>query len=359
MAMPQIENRGDKPPFFSVCIPQYNRTSFLLKALDAFRSQILQDFEICISDGGSTDGRHREIIEYLSASAMPHALVRHEQNLRYDPNLRSSIGLARGRYCLLFGNDDMPASADALNLLHRELSKHGFPEVVIPNYRQTGAGDIRRIPKSGILGKGPAVAAAHFRDFSFVSGILLLREPAQRHATDKWDGSEMYQMFLGCRLLAEGGQLLGLDEVLVLKDISIPGEAVDSYARKPVVQDCKIEERRLTLCEYGRVAFDAIAPYVEPGECELYLRRILKQVLLFSYPPWLVEYRRVQSWKYALGIGLGMRPRNFLGSLKVRWLTRIYLAGLYLLVTTGGLLMPQAVFHGLRSWLYTLAKGKT
>lgn len=223
-------------PLFSVCIPQYNRTSFLLKSLESFRRQTFDDFEICISDGGSTDGRHHEIVDFLKRSHLSFRYLRHEQNLRYDQNLRASLDLACGRYCLLFGNDDMLASNDTLQLLRDHILQHGAPEVVIPNFRQSTTGaDVRRIRATGILGAGPDVAVANFRNFSFVSGILLLRAGVQKHATDKWDGSEMYQMYLGCRILAEGGRLLGIDAVAVLKDIEIPGEQVDSYARQPVI----------------------------------------------------------------------------------------------------------------------------
>src|SRR5207249_4986562 len=118
--------------------------------------------------------------------------------------------------------------------------------------------------------------------------------------------SEMYQMYLGCRILAAGGRLLGIDEIVVLKDIQIPGEQVDSYATRPVVKNCSINERRLPLCQYGTVAFDAILPFIKKSERGNYIRCIFRQVLMFTYPPWLIEYRRIQSWRYAVGIALGM-----------------------------------------------------
>jgi hypothetical protein len=200
------------------------------------------------------------------------------------------------------------------------------------------------------------VAVANFRNFSFVSGIILLRGGVQKHATDKWDGSEMYQMYLGCRILAEGGRLLGIDVVTVLKDISIPGEQVDSYARQPVMRPRQIEERRLPLGHLARVALDAVALNMEPTQRAHYARRILRQVLLFTYPFWLIEYRRVQSWRFALGIALGMRPRNLLDSLDAGLGTRLYVACLYALVTAAGLLTPLSLFDRLRSRLFALAK---
>jgi hypothetical protein len=200
------------------------------------------------------------------------------------------------------------------------------------------------------------VAVANFRNCSFVSGILLLRVGVQKHVTDKWDGSEMYQMYLGCRILAEGGRLLGIDAVVVLKDIEIPGEQVDSYARQPLIQASWFEERRLPLCQFARVALDAVDLHMEAAQRAYYARRIFLQVLLFTYPFWLIEYRRVQSWQFALGVALGMRPRNILASLDVGLGTRLYVACLYALVTVAGLLTPLSLFDRLRSRLFALAK---
>jgi glycosyltransferase involved in cell wall biosynthesis len=356
---PQVltEDLQTASPFFSVCIPQYNRTSFLLKSLESFRQQVFEDFEICISDGGSTDGRHHEIVDFLRRSHLSFRYLRHIRNLRYDQNLRASLDLARGRYCLLLGNDDMLASNDTLQLLRDRILQYGTPEVVIPNFRQSTTGaDVRRIRATGILGAGPDVAVANFRNFSFVSGILLLRVGVQKHVTDKWDGSEMYQMYLGCRILAEGGRLLGIDAVVVLKDIEIPGEQVDSYARQPLIQASWFEERRLPLCQFARVALDAVDLHMEAAQRAYYARRIFLQVLLFTYPFWLIEYRRVQSWQFALGVALGMRPRNILASLDVGLGTRLYVACLYALVTVAGLLTPLSLFDRLRSRLFALAK---
>jgi len=348
---------SSRSPLFSVCIPQYNRTSFLLNCLEYFLNQTVRDFELCISDGGSNDGRHAEVLELLTGSGLDFRCRRSEENLRYDANLRSSVALARGRYCLLFGNDDKLAAEDSLERLAEVLGRWGFPEVVISNYLELATGTVmRRVRRTGLLGSGPAAAAAHFRNFSFVSGILLERERAQRLATQKWDGSEMYQMYLACRIVAEGGRLFGTDEVLVHKDIQIPGEHVDSYARRPKIPRCRIEERRLPLSQYARVALDAISARVSPAQRGWCARGIFRQVLVFTYPPWLVEYRRVQSWRFAAGIAWGMRPKNLLDSGELGWFVRFYVRLLYLLATLAGLIIPRTLFEALRPWLYYWAK---
>ena len=64
---PFDEERSQKP-YFSICIPQYNRSDFLLEALRSFSVQTFRDFEVCISDGGSTDGGFPSIEEFLNTS---------------------------------------------------------------------------------------------------------------------------------------------------------------------------------------------------------------------------------------------------------------------------------------------------
>jgi glycosyltransferase involved in cell wall biosynthesis len=55
-------------PFFSICIPQYNRTSYLIEALNVLSQQTFRNFKVCISDDRSTDGREQELIDYLKQS---------------------------------------------------------------------------------------------------------------------------------------------------------------------------------------------------------------------------------------------------------------------------------------------------
>jgi len=340
----------------SICIPQFNRTSFLLKSLQRLREQTSNAFEVCISDGGSTDGRAPEIAGFLRDSGMSHKYAVQKEPARYDQNLRAAIGMATGRYCFLLGNDDMLATRTTLQQLGEVVQRHEFPEVIVTNYRELSTGrDFRRVSKTGLIGTGVDTAIANFRNYSFVSGVLLDRALAQKHATEKWDGSEMYQTFLATRILAGGGRLLGIKDTVVLKDIQIEGEQVDSYARRERVAG-PIKEQPLPLAQLGRVVMDALAPYISSRDNNRAARNVFRQLLLYTYPPWLVEYRRIQSWRYAAGIALGMRPRNILKGLDISWPSRMYLRLVFSLVTLAGLLFPVGLFEHLKPRLHAFAK---
>lgn len=342
--------------FFSICIPQFNRTSFLKVSLARLREQTMNDFEICISDGGSTDSRDEEIENWLMQSGVPYRFVRQRSRMPYDRNLRQAIHLASGRYCFLLGNDDMLASVDTLSQLREALVRFNYPAVAMTNYTELGTGrEFHRCRKTGILSAGVDTAVATFRNYSFVSGIILDRERAQRLSTDAWDGSEMYQMYLGSRIVAAGGSLLNVAQNVILKDIQIAGQRVDSYATRPR-SSCGVREHQLPLNQLGRVVVDAVSVNAATRKLPVIVRHIFKQIILFTYPPWLLEYRRTQSFRYAIGVALGMRPRHLLKGVEVGLLTRTYVTFFYIVASIGGLLMPQRLFRLVRPWLYAFAK---
>src|SRR5579884_1959432 len=74
------ECRAAFPPFFSVCIPQYNRSDFLIELCKSLTEQTFRDFEVCISDDGSTDGRQADLIRFLHGSGLAYAYRLQQKN---------------------------------------------------------------------------------------------------------------------------------------------------------------------------------------------------------------------------------------------------------------------------------------
>ncbi|MBI1761469.1 MAG: glycosyltransferase [Acidobacteria bacterium] len=352
-----VIRRLNETPIFSVCIPQYNRTSFLIEACKSLDVQTFREFEVCISDGGSTDGRENELLNYLKVSQLSFAYQRHENNLRYDTNLRASIALAQGQYCILHGNDDALAGLETLQQLFDCIKKYGSPGAMITNFEDWRTGTVtRRVRMTGVAGTGPRVAAAHFRNVSFVGGVLLDRAEAQKLVTDKWDGSEMYQMYLMARIVATGKPLLLTELSTVRKDIQIPGESVDSYAKRARLSPCPIETRVLPLAYIGPLISDAIAPALTRNTRNSVLEKVFQQLYCFTYPFWLVEYRRVQSWKYALGVCLGIKATHDLHAIGFSLTYRVWLKLLFWATSLMALLVPVSLFESCRERLFSLAK---
>jgi glycosyltransferase involved in cell wall biosynthesis len=341
-----VDARENAPsPYFSICIPQYNRTPFLLAGLRALAVQSFRTFEICISDDGSTDGRGAELLAALVDLEQPFVYAVQDFNAGYDSNLRSSIALSRGRYCVLMGNDDALAAASTLQLIHDSIEAHRDAGVVLGNHADMSSGVVtRNFADSCELGRGPRAAVKLFRRFAFVSGVTLDGPRARDLATSRWDGGEMYQMYLGCRILAEGKVALGLHTVLVSKDIVVEDEMVDSYARRPREPRWPIRERPLPLNRLGALVVNAVADHFPECDRQAVIVSVFFQILMYTYVYWLFEYRRVQSWSYAAGVCLAMRPARLLAEVRVGPLTRLRTTLLYVLVSVAGLTIPLGVF---------------
>jgi glycosyltransferase involved in cell wall biosynthesis len=356
----EIRRQRVAEPVFSMCIPQHNRTSFIIEACRALASQTYRCFEVCISDDCSTDGGEQRLLQFLDESDLSFVYRRQTRNLRYDANLRAAIDLARGQYVFLMGNDDCLASPTALEEVLAAIERDAPVRVALTNYEDYASGErVARFSRHGIVGRGPGTAVQTFRNFSFVSGVVLNTAHAQRHATDRWDGSEMYQVFLAARLIAGGGRLLYIDKSAIRKDIQIPDESADSYRARPRLNPCPIVTRHLPLGQLARLVADAVSPYAEPARRAGVIEQIARQLYQYTYPFWILEYRRVQSWRYAVGVCLGLRPKYSLHGLPLSLTAQVRLAVLFWATSALALTLPVATFDRLRRSLYRLAKSNT
>lgn len=351
----RAERRGSEPPALSICVPQYNRTSFLMAACRTYAAQTFSSFELCISDDCSTDGRADELLAYLRGSGLDFVWELRPRNVRYDGNLRAALALARGRHALIMGNDDGLAGPEALAQLHLALPADG-PAVGLVNYADAVTGRVfRRVRTGGYLGSGASLATARFRDFSFVSGVVLPVPESQALANERWDGVEFYQTWLACRLVATGTPLVAVEAPLVVKDLHVPGEMVESYATT-APRDRGFRERNLNLVRVPGLVADALAPAVSPARLRGLAASVVAQTYAITYGYWLVEYRRVRSWSYAAGVAWGMRPARVLVGVPLSLTGRLGLRLLWAGVSVVGLLLPIRIARMLETRLYALAK---
>jgi Glycosyl transferase family 2 len=351
------DHRTLQDPFFSICIPQYNRTDFLITACESFASQKFKNFEVCISDDCSNDGKEDVLLSHLKRLKLWFVYSRTDSNIRYDANLRNAISLAKGKYILLMGNDDALSDSDTLQAIYDELVRFEPVAAAVTNYRELTSGKLyRRMTTTDILGCGPSVAVSNFRNYSFLSGVILRADAARKCATEALDGSEMYQMFLGTRLVAAGGRLLAIDRVCVHKDVRVPGQVVDSYRTKPQLLSCPIVERPLPMGRLLEVVAAGLDPYHEGAERHANLLGVARQLYRFTYPFWIVEYRRVQSWRYALGVLIALRPTRITKGLSLSRSANLRLWVSYMCVGLAALSIPIRAFDVLRPQFYGLAK---
>ena len=92
-------------PYVSICIPTFDRLTYLREAVASARAQTMQNIEIVISD----DGDSSELKAWCQGQAALDARVRYEKTprrLRLAGNWNFLVGLARGEYVTLMGDDD-------------------------------------------------------------------------------------------------------------------------------------------------------------------------------------------------------------------------------------------------------------
>jgi abequosyltransferase len=89
----------------SICISTLNRASFLADTLDSIISQQPNDYEIVVSDNGSTD-ETAEVVFEREKQCKNLRYIRHDANNGPDRNYDRAVQLARGQYCWTMTDDD-------------------------------------------------------------------------------------------------------------------------------------------------------------------------------------------------------------------------------------------------------------
>lgn len=95
-----------RPPLVTIGLPTYNGSKYLPATLDALLAQDLEDFELVISDNGSTDATAAIAAEAAGADRR----VRYERsatNRGAAWNYNRVLALARGRYFKWAADDDL------------------------------------------------------------------------------------------------------------------------------------------------------------------------------------------------------------------------------------------------------------
>jgi glycosyltransferase involved in cell wall biosynthesis len=202
--------------FISVCIPAYNRAVLLSVLLDSILSQDFNDFDIVVAEDCSPE---RQLIAAKVANyqhRFPGKLTYQENadTLGYDGNLRRLVELATGDYLLFMGNDDLLAPG-ALSAIAKALRKQRGTGVVLRSYASFMTSPeepeqvFRYFSEDRVFPPGPDTVVTFFRRSVFISGMVFKRTSALTHATERFDGTLLYQQHLaGQILMRESGLYL-------------------------------------------------------------------------------------------------------------------------------------------------------
>jgi abequosyltransferase len=195
----------------SICIPAYNRARFLPALLDSIVKQKDTSLEVVICEDKSPEREEIRTVVDRFRSQLDIAYIENPENLGYDANLRACIGHASGAHCLIMGNDDILCDS-AVSEIRKVIE--AYPSVgIISRAYSIFSGDPSNIRESIVhfassrfFPRGPESFVTLYRRVGVISGITFRKDLATSLATDRWDGTLYYQMYLcGEIILAADG----------------------------------------------------------------------------------------------------------------------------------------------------------
>ena len=120
-------------PRVSIVIPVYNREKYITLAVESVLRQTYTDWELIISDDGSTDGTLEMITEFALHDSRIRVLTAEHKGEAYA--LIAGFEAARGEYVCQLDSDDL-LEPPALELTVKALDEHPDWGMVHTNYRE-------------------------------------------------------------------------------------------------------------------------------------------------------------------------------------------------------------------------------
>ena len=102
------------PPRFSICIPNYNYSSYLDLTIQSLKMQIFESMEVLISDNCSTDDSVEIVKKHISEEFSIEYQV-NPTNIGFAGNLDKVGSMAKGDWMIMFSSDDL-VNVNALNI---------------------------------------------------------------------------------------------------------------------------------------------------------------------------------------------------------------------------------------------------
>jgi len=129
-------------PFFSIILPTYNRSEFILDAINSVVDQEFNDWELIIIDDGSTDDTRKKV----NAIVNPRVQYCYKKNEERSIARNYGIDRAKGKYICFLDSDDKYLK-NHLKVLHEKIKSENYPEAIFyTGMIQEGNGISRKTP---------------------------------------------------------------------------------------------------------------------------------------------------------------------------------------------------------------------
>ncbi len=186
----------------------YNRPTQLKRAI---LSVLPQDYnDVWVFEDKAP--RRSEVVEVVNEiiKEYPNARINlylNDENVGYDRNLRNVFSIVQSDYCLIMGDDDI-LYPDAMKMVNNAVSHEdvGFvgrawKEIDINTEKIVSFSQYYEEDK--FFTKGRDTVLEFFRKSVFITGLVIHKESALKYATDKFDGTLLYQIYLLSMILWE------------------------------------------------------------------------------------------------------------------------------------------------------------
>ena len=137
-------------PLLTISIPTYNRSFYLDRILTIIQDQYSPEIELIVSDNCSTD-ETQKIVEKFLQKKLPIRYFKNESNLGPDLNVAQCYYEAKGKYVLVFGDDDIFLPGAIKKIL--KILREGEFGLVFLNYYGFSNNYIKEAPRSNFFRK--------------------------------------------------------------------------------------------------------------------------------------------------------------------------------------------------------------
>jgi glycosyltransferase involved in cell wall biosynthesis len=199
----------------SIAVPVYSRPNELRELLHSISEMAVLPKEVVLCEDKSPDRQAiRQIAtewkEALAVKRCDLTYVENVDNLGYDGNVRSLFAAATQPWVMLLGNDDA-VLPEAIPAIHRFVAEHPNIKLISRSFIRFSddvnhpLGISRQTTHDRTYTKNTADAGMLFRLCGFVGGLVVDRQWALRQATNKYDGTLYYQIYLAALAFTQDG----------------------------------------------------------------------------------------------------------------------------------------------------------
>lgn len=274
-------------PKISVCIPAYNRADVLPELLNTIFSQNFDEFEIVICEDQSP--QRLQIAEVVNQyNIIRPGLIQYfenSENLGYDGNLRNLIEKSRGEYCLFMGNDDLMCEG-ALTKVAATIGRYPNIGVLLRSYATfDGTPDnivqtFRYFDQELFFPAGAKTISTIYRRSVVIPGMVIHRESAAKIASNQFDGTLLYQLYLVANILVSKNAVYLPDVIVLYRNGGIPDFGNNVHEKGKFVPKEQTPDSSLHFMQ-GMLA---IAKSVEDKNKLKIYDAILRDIGNYSYP---------------------------------------------------------------------------